>query len=171
MSLLPWLPIKQTFQKMQRIVRDTATALGKKIQLQLEGEETSSNKTVLDAVSDPLVHLVRNAVGPRNRKRREACGGRQAREGNVILRAFHQAGKLLIEVADDGGGINPEIPAQESSREGHPLGRPADQRSRRDSPDLPPGFSTKQVVTDVSGRGVGMDVVKTNIEALQGKCC
>ena len=166
---LRMVPVKQTFQKMQRIVRDTANVLGKKVNLHFEGEETEIDKTVLDAVADPLVHMVRNAVdhGIESAERRQTAG--KGEEGNIYLRAFHQAGKLVIEVADDGGGIDGEVLVKKAVEKGIiPAGKTL---SARDSVNLifHPGFSTKQVVTDVSGRGVGMDVVKTNIESLQGE--
>ncbi len=163
------VPIKQNFQKMQRIVRDTATSLEKKVELSLEGEETELDKTVLDAVADPLVHLVRNAVdhGIEDAAKRKAAG--KPETGHVLLRAFQQAGKLIIEVRDDGGGINPDVLRAKALEKG--ILREGQKLSDKEAIHLifHPGFSTKQVVTDVSGRGVGMDVVKTNIEALQGE--
>jgi two-component system chemotaxis sensor kinase CheA len=166
---LRMVPVKQTFQKMQRIVRDTAGLLQKKVNLVLEGEETELDKTVLENIGDPLVHLVRNAVdhGIETPEARQKAG--KSPEGTLILRAYHQAGKLIIEVRDDGGGINTEILKKKAVKKKIlPAGK---ELSHQDAVNLifHPGFSTKQVVTEVSGRGVGMDVVKTNIEALQGE--
>lgn len=166
---LRMVPVKQTFQKMQRIVRDTATILGKKVHLHLQGEETELDKTVLEAISDPLVHLIRNAVdhGIESGEKRRASG--KPEEGNVHLSAFHESGKLVIEIRDDGGGINGPVLLQKAKEKGV---LPANAvLSEKECVHLifHPGFSTKQEVTEVSGRGVGMDVVRTNIETLQGE--
>lgn len=166
---LRMVPVKQTFQKMQRIVRDTATLLGKKVQLHLSGEETELDKTVMESIGDPLVHLIRNAVdhGIESADRRKEAG--KPVEGNVFLSAYHQGGKLIIDIKDDGGGIPAEV-LRKKAREKGIIG-PNQTLSDKDAVNLVfhPGFSTKAVVTEVSGRGVGMDVVKTNIEALQGE--
>ncbi len=166
---LRMIPIKQTFQKMQRIVRDTSSILGKKVDLTLEGEETEVDKTVLEALGDPLVHLVRNAVdhGIEAPEARGAAG--KSEKGKVALRAFHQSGKLVIEITDDGGGISADRLRQKAIEKG--ILKPGQTISDRDAVHLifHPGFSTKAQVTEVSGRGVGMDVVKTNIEQMQGE--
>lgn len=166
---LRMVPLKQTFQKMQRIVRDTSSALNKKINLTIDGEDTEVDKTVLENINDPLVHIVRNAVdhGIETGEKRLAAGKPEA--GHVTLDAYHQSGKLIIEIRDDGGGINPNVIRQKAIEKG--LIRESTILSRQETLQLvfAPGFSTKAVVTDVSGRGVGMDVVKTNIEALQGE--
>jgi two-component system chemotaxis sensor kinase CheA len=165
---LRMVPVKQTFQKMQRIVRDTAATLGKKVQLQLEGEETELDKTVLEAIGDPLVHLIRNAVdhGVEGPEQRSSAG--KPDTGTILLRAGHLAGKLLIEVRDDGGGISGQRLLAKAIEKG--VCRAGAQMSEAEAVQLifHPGFSTKAQVTEVSGRGVGMDVVKTNIEQLQG---
>lgn len=162
-------PIKPTFQKMVRIVRDTAQALEKDVNLSLEGEETELDKTVLEKINDPLVHLIRNAVdhGIESKEKRLAAG--KPEKGQIRLRAFHQSGRLIIEVKDDGGGLNPDFlikKAQDKGilKQGHAL-------SEKEAYQLifAPGFSTKEQVTDVSGRGVGMDVVKTNIKEIGGE--
>ena len=166
---LRMVPLKQTFQKMQRIVRDTSQVLGKKVNLVLEGEDTEVDKTVLESLSDPLVHLIRNAVdhGVENPADRLAKGKPEA--GTVHLRAFHQSGRLVIEVKDNGGGISGERLAQKAAEKG--ILRPGQTLTEKESIHLifHPGFSTKAQVTEVSGRGVGMDVVKTNIEQMQGE--
>lgn len=166
---LRMVPLKQTFQKMQRIVRDTSQVLGKKVNLILEGEETEVDKTVLESLSDPLVHLIRNAVdhGVEMPEARVAKGKSEA--GNVYLKAFHQSGRLVIEVKDDGGGIPGERLKQKALEKG--ILKPGQTLTEKESIHLifHPGFSTKTEVTEVSGRGVGMDVVKTNIEQLQGE--
>jgi two-component system chemotaxis sensor kinase CheA len=165
---LRMVPLKSTFQKMQRIVRDTSMELNKKVTLNLQGEETELDKTILERVNDPLVHLIRNACDhgiESTELRRER---NKAEQGTIRLSAFHQNGKLVIEVADDGGGINPEV-LRKKALEKRIIG-PNAHISDQEAINLifHPGFSTKAVVTDVSGRGVGMDVVKHNIESLQG---
>lgn len=166
---LRMVPLKQTMQKMQRIVRDTSGLLGKKVRLVLEGEETEVDKTVLEALSDPLVHLIRNAVdhGIESPEDRVAKG--KPEFGEVKLRALHQAGGLVIEIHDDGGGISAGRLRQKAVEKG--ILRPGQNISDREAVHLifHPGFSTKAQVTEVSGRGVGMDVVKTNIEKMQGE--
>lgn len=166
---LRMVPLKQTFQKMQRIVRDTSAGLGKKVNLVLQGEDTELDKTVLENVSDPLVHLIRNAVdhGVENPDVRAASGKKEA--GTIHLNAFHQGGKLVIEVKDDGAGINADVLRKKAVEKG--ILKPGQTISDRDAIHLifHSGFSTKAQVTEVSGRGVGMDVVKTNIEQLQGE--
>lgn len=166
---LRMVSMKPTFQKMQRIVRDTAGLLGKKVHFVMEGEETEIDKTILENVSDPLVHLVRNAVdhGLEDGDKRLSVG--KSETGTITMRAYHRSGRLVVEVQDDGGGIDGErlkAKALEKGilREGQTLGE-------RESVELifHAGFSTKTEVTEVSGRGVGMDVVRTNIEGLQGE--
>lgn len=162
-------PVKPTFQKMQRIVRDTSLVLNKEVTLTLVGEETELDKTVLEKINDPLVHLIRNSVdhGIEKAEIRSAQG--KAEKGNVTLSAYHQSGKLVIEVSDDGGGLNPEKLRQIA------IQKKIITETQKLSDDecrnliFAPGFSTKEAVTDVSGRGVGMDVVKTNITELGGE--
>lgn len=166
---LRMVPIKPIFQKMQRIVRDTSHELGKDIDFRLEGENTEIDKTILERISDPLVHLIRNSVdhGIESTEARKEKG--KPTKGKVYLKAFQQSGKLVIEVSDDGGGLNPEKLKKKAIEKGL---IPADNKlSDKDAQNLifAPGFSTKEKVTDVSGRGVGMDVVKTNIQELGGE--
>ncbi len=166
---LRMVPVKQTFQKMQRIVRDTAGHLNKKVQLHLSGEETELDKTVLESISDPLVHLIRNAVdhGIESGNKRIENGKSEA--GNIFLGAYQESGRLIIEIRDDGGGIDGAVLLQKAKEKGVlPHGA---NLTEKESVHLifHPGFSTKQEVTEVSGRGVGMDVVRTNIERLQGE--
>lgn len=167
---LRMVPLKQTFQKMQRIVRDTAQALGKNIQFVMEGEHTEIDKTVVDLLGDPLVHLVRNAVDHgidslEDRTRLGKIGG-----GTITLAAFHRGGQIVIEVQDDGRGLDPEKLKAKALEKG--IIRPGQNLTNQEAQALifAPGFSTKAEVTEISGRGVGMDVVKTNIEKrLQGE--
>ncbi len=166
---LRMVPVKPTFQKMQRIVRDTAQALGKEVAINLIGEETELDKTVLEKINDPLVHLIRNSVdhGIESADIRLASG-KEAR-GQVKLCAYHRAGKLILQVSDDGAGLNPEKLKKKAIEKG--IVKPDNQLSDKEALNLifAPGFSTKEKVTDVSGRGVGMDVVKTNIQDLGGE--
>lgn len=165
---LRMIPVKQTFQKLQRIVRDTSKALDKQVDLAIEGESTEVDKTVLEQVGDPLVHIVRNAIdhGLEMPDEREKVG--KARAGRVWIRAYHQGNNLVIEVQDDGKGIDPKKLLQKSIEKG--LLKPGTTMSDQDAVNLifAPGFSTKDQVSEISGRGVGLDVVKTNVEALGG---
>lgn len=166
---LRMVPVKPTFQKMQRIVRDTAQALSKDVLLKLSGEETELDKTVLEKINDPLVHLIRNSVdhGIEAADLRVSRGKKA--QGEVQLNAYHQSGKLVIEVKDDGGGLDAEKLRNVAIKKG--ILKPSQTLSEQESWNLifAPGFSTKDQVTDVSGRGVGMDVVRTNIQELSGE--
>lgn len=166
---LRMVPIKPTFQKMQRIVRDTALALNKEVRINLVGEDTELDKTVLERINDPLVHLIRNSVdhGIESPEIRKQKG--KPETGVVSLSATQKSGKLLIEVRDDGAGLNPEKLKQKAIEKG--VIKANAQLTEKEIYNLifAPGFSTKEQVTDVSGRGVGMDVVKTNIQELSGE--
>lgn len=166
---LRMVPLKQTLQKMQRIVRDTSKSLNKKVHLELIGEETEIDKTVLEHLADPLVHIVRNAVdhGLESTDDRVMLG--KSEEGNISIRCMHEGNSLVIEIRDDGKGINPKI-IREKAIEKKVISANANM-SDDDLVNLifHPGFSTKSEVSEISGRGVGMDVVKTNIEKLSGE--
>jgi two-component system chemotaxis sensor kinase CheA len=166
---LRMVPLKQTFQKMQRIVRDTARTLDKKINLELSGEDTEVDKTLLEKLGDPLVHMIRNAVdhGIETTEKRRAAN--KSETGTIRLAAFHRSGSLVIEIRDDGAGLDAERLKAKAIEKG--ILKPGVQMSDREAHMLifASGFSTKTEVTDVSGRGVGMDVVRTNITQLQGE--
>ena len=166
---LRMVPLKQTLQKMQRIVRDTSKALDKKVLLELVGEETEIDKTVLEHLSDPLVHIVRNAVdhGLESTEGRLAAG--KDPQGVVTIKALHEGNNLVIEISDDGKGINPKVIREKAIEKG--VISASATMSDEDIVNLifHPGFSTKSEVSEISGRGVGMDVVKTNIEKLSGE--
>ena len=166
---LRMVPIKPSFQKMQRIVRDTAAVLGKDVGITLVGEDSELDKTVLEKINDPLVHLVRNSVdhGIESTETRVARG--KSGKGEVKLAAFHQSGKFIIEVSDDGGGLNPEKLIKKAAEKNLIKADAKLTDSEAYNLIFLPGFSTKEQVTDVSGRGVGMDVVKTNITDLGGE--
>ncbi len=162
------VPIKQTFQRMMRLVRDLSKKSGKKVELIMEGQDTEIDRTMVEAIYDPLVHMLRNSIdhgleGPHDRVQ---AGKPEA--GMIILKAFHQGGRIVIEIEDDGRGLPTdkilvkaidkglvELGADLSQNEIHQL-------------ILQPGFSTADKVTDISGRGVGMDVVKMAVETLRG---
>lgn len=166
---LRMVPLKQTLQKMQRIVRDTSKALDKKVHLELIGEETEIDKTVLEHLADPLVHIVRNAVDHGLESTQERLMSGKSEEGRVSIRAFHEGNNLVIEIRDDGKGINPKIIREKAIEK-----KVISANSNLSDDELVnlifhPGFSTKDAVSEISGRGVGMDVVKTNIEKLSGE--
>lgn len=165
---LRMIPVRQTFQKMQRIVRDTSSALGKRVNLILEGEDTELDKTVLESIGDPLVHLIRNAVDHGIEPAEVRCERGKKLTGEVRLSAFHQSGNLMIEIRDDGGGLDPaKLRAKAIEKGLIPANRTlSDQECYQLI--FASGFSTKAETTDISGRGVGMDVVRTNIERLKG---
>jgi two-component system chemotaxis sensor kinase CheA len=163
-------PIEHLWAKLPRVIRDLSQACGKRIRLVQLGKETELDRSLLEAVKDPLMHLVRNAVdhGVEAAEVREANG--KDPEGTLTLRAYHEGGHVTVEVSDDGGGIDVDRVAKIGVERG--LIR-ADQVSTMDSREImmlvfQPGFSTAKQVTNVSGRGVGMDVVKTNIERIGG---
>jgi two-component system chemotaxis sensor kinase CheA len=163
-------PIDSVWNRLPRVVRDLCVGLGKSVRVEMEGRETELDKTILEAVKDPLTHLVRNSVdhGVELPAIRVAAG--KPAEGRLLLRAFHEGGQVNIEIADDGAGIDPvKLRAKAVSR-GMLTREAADQLGDRETLDLifQPGFSTAAAVTNVSGRGVGMDVVKTNIEKIGG---
>lgn len=169
---LRMVTLKSTFQKMARLVRDVAVKAGKKVDLHLEGEDTELDRTVVDEIHDPLVHMIRNSVdhGIEAPDKRRAAGKPEV--GVLTLRAYHQGGSILIEIADDGGGIRRDkVVAKAVERSLLPPG--TEPKDLKDTEIFNliflPGFSTAEKVTDISGRGVGMDVVRRNIEALRGK--
>ena len=167
---LRMVPISGTFQKMARLVRDLSKKIGKDIDFTMVGEETELDKNVVDSIGDPLVHMVRNAVDHGIEKNQEdrIKAGKPAK-GNVELRAFHKGGSIYIEVADDGRGIDKEAVLKKAIERG--IVQPGAELSEKEIFALifEPGFSTAEKITEVSGRGVGMDVVKRNIESLRGQ--
>lgn len=163
-------PIDTLWSKMPRVVRDLGALCGKQVRLAQVGKETELDRTLLEAVKDPLTHLVRNAVdhGLESPADRVAAG--KPAEGVLTLRAYHEGGQVVVEVCDDGGGIDAERVAAKALDKGLRTRAQLDQMSHQDLLQLIflPGFSTAAAVTNVSGRGVGMDVVKTNIESIGG---
>lgn len=166
---LRMVPISGAFRKMVRLVRDLSHKMGKQVHLYLEGEDTEIDRSMVEALYDPLVHLVRNAVdhGLEKPEERKAKGKHPI--GRLWLRAFHQGGDIIIEIEDDGRGLNREaILARAVERGLVPPGESLPPE-RIDQLIFEPGFSTAQTVTEVSGRGVGLDVVKEVITRLRGK--
>lgn len=163
-------PIKKVFGRFPRLVRDLARQLKKEINLELVGEETDLDKNLVEALADPLVHLVRNAVdhGIESPEEREASG--KARGGRVILSAEQEGDHILLSISDDGKGMDPNVLRSIAVKRGVMDKDAADRLSDTDCYNLifAPGFSTKTEISDVSGRGVGMDVVKTKIAQLNG---
>ena len=162
------MPMSFVFSRFPRVVRDIAAKLGKEIELKTEGEATELDKGVIEKIADPLTHLVRNSVdhGIETAEVRLAAG--KSARGTVTLRAFHQGGNIIIEVADDGAGLHREKILAKARERGMSV---SDAMPDQDVWQLifEAGFSTAATVTDVSGRGVGMDVVKRNIRALGGR--
>ena len=163
-------PIDHIWQRLPRVVRDLGAQCGKSVELVMEGQETELDRSLLEAVKDPLTHLVRNAVdhGLEAPAVRVAAG--KPAEGTLSLRAFHEGGQVVVEVADDGRGIDPAAVGAKALDKGLVTRDELAAMSERDIIDLVfrPGFSTAAEVTNVSGRGVGMDVVRTNIEKIGG---
>lgn len=165
---LRMVPLRATFQKMALVARDISRKLGKQVKVRLEGEDTELDKSMVDRIGDPLIHMVRNAIdhGLETPDERRAAG--KGPTGQLVLRAYHKEGNVCIELEDDGRGLNRDAIRHKAVERG--LLRKDDEVSDRDVYNLvfEPGFSTAKAVTEVSGRGVGMDVVRRNIEEMQG---
>ena len=163
------VPIRATFQKMTRLVRDTVARIGKQAELVLEGEDTELDRTIVEEISDPLIHMVRNSVDHGIEMPDVRVANGKPASGTVVLRAFHRSGSIVIEIRDDGAGLNKERLVAKAIEKG--IIKPGEQLSEKEIFNLifAPGFSTAAVVTDISGRGVGMDVVRKNIDKLRGK--
>jgi two-component system chemotaxis sensor kinase CheA len=163
-------PIGMVWNKLPRVVRDMAVAMGKQIRLEMDGAETELDRTIIEAIKDPLVHLVRNACdhGIETPEVRARAG--KPPQGRLGLRAYHEGGQVNIEISDDGAGIDVARVKQKAIEKGILRPEQAKKLSDREALNLifQPGFSTAQTVTNVSGRGVGMDVVKSNIEKIGG---
>ncbi len=163
-------PISNVFDKFPRVVRDVATASGKQVQIEMEGKETELDRSLLEAIKDPLTHIVRNSVdhGIEMPEQRIARGKRP--EGRLKLLARHEGGQVLVEISDDGAGIDTERVKSKAIERGIITAQQAARMSEGEILNLIflPGFSTAEKVTNLSGRGVGMDVVKTNIDRVNG---
>ncbi|GGK17908.1 chemotaxis protein CheA [Pilimelia terevasa] len=163
-------PIEQLWLKLPRVVRDLSTTFGKQVRVAMVGAETELDRSLLEAVKDPLTHLVRNAVdhGIESPEQRVAAG--KSAEGTLTLKAYHESGHVTVEVIDDGAGIDVEKVRAKAVERGILAAAEAARMEPREvmMQVFAPGFSTAEKVTNVSGRGVGMDVVKTNIERIGG---
>jgi two-component system chemotaxis sensor kinase CheA len=163
-------PIGNVWAQFPRTVRDVALACGKEVEIEMQGKETELDKTIIEAIKDPLTHLVRNSVdhGIELPEVRSKTGKPAA--GRLMLRAFHEGGQVNIEISDDGAGLNPERIRKKALERGVVTAEQLARMSEREIMNLIflPGFSTAEKVTNVSGRGVGMDVVKTNVEKIGG---
>jgi two-component system, chemotaxis family, sensor kinase CheA len=166
---LRMIPIKPTFQKMERLARDLARDFGKKVAFATSGEDTELDRTVVEEIGDPLVHMVRNALdhGLEPPADRRAAG--KPETGTLHLKAYHQGSNIVIELQDDGRGIDPDKIYRKAVEKGMFAAGTLLSRDETLALIFAPGFSTAEKITAVSGRGVGMDVVKRNIEKLRGK--
>ena len=164
------LPIGKVFNKFPRLVRDLARELGKKVKLIIEGEDTELDKSIIEEIGDPLVHMIRNAVDHGIEPPEERVKKGKPEEGTIWLRAYNEGNMIVIEIKDDGRGMDPEALKKKAIEKGIITPQEAENMSDKEAFMLifRPGFSTAEKVTNVSGRGVGMDVVKTNIEKLNG---
>ncbi len=167
---LRMVPISGVFQKMNRIVRDMKQKLGKDVRLTLIGEDTEVDKTIVDSIQDPIMHMVRNAMdhGIEETSDERVKAGKSP-QGEIILSASHTSSEVVISIADDGMGMNPDKLLAKAKERGI-LTKPESEYTRKEALGLVmlPGFSTNQTVTEFSGRGVGMDVVKKNVESVGG---
>lgn len=165
---LRMVPIGSTFRKMERLVRDIGVSSGKQIAISFKGEDTELDKNIIEKINDPLIHIIRNAVdhGLETPEERRAAG--KPEEGNINLNAFHEAGTIVIEISDDGRGLAYEKILKKAVEKG--LAEPGKDYSNIEIQNFifQPGFSTAGQLSELSGRGVGMDVVKKNIDALRG---
>jgi len=163
------LPISFVFNRFPRLVHDLSKKTGKEITLVIDGEQTELDKTVMEQIGDPLVHLVRNAVdhGIESKAVRIAHG--KAEKGTITLAAYHQGGNIVIEINDDGGGINRQAVFEKALEKGIVDANTTLSESQVFDLIFEPGFSTAKELSDISGRGVGMDVVKKNIQSLGGR--
>ncbi len=163
-------PIGNVWSKFPRTVRDVATACGKKVLIEMEGKETELDKTIIEAIKDPLTHIVRNSVdrGLETPSARVTAG--KPAEGRLLLRAYHEGGQVNIEISDDGAGLDYEKIRNKALQRGVITPDQAARMTERELVSLLflPGFSTADKITNVSGRGVGLDVVRTNIEKIGG---
>jgi two-component system, chemotaxis family, sensor kinase CheA len=163
-------PIGNIWSKFPRTVRDVATMCGKQVRIEMEGKETELDKTIIEAIKDPLTHIVRNSVDHGIETPAQRSAAHKPTEGRLQLRAYHEGGQVIIEISDDGAGLDAEKLRRKAVEKGLITAEQSAKMSEREATNLIflPGFSTAEKVTNVSGRGVGMDVVKTNIDKIGG---
>jgi len=164
------LPIGKVFNKFPRMIRDLSRELNKKIELVISGEETELDKSIVEEIGDPLVHIIRNSCDHGIEPPEERIAKGKPEVGTISLKAYNEGNQIVIQIDDDGKGLDPEMLKQKSLEKGIITEKEAETMSDKEAFALifKPGFSTAAQVTNVSGRGVGMDVVKTNIEKLNG---
>lgn len=162
-------PVKSLFQRMSRIVREASAAVDKSVRLVTEGETTEIDKTAIECLADPLTHMIRNAVDHGLEPTETRLANGKSRQGEIRLAAAHRSGRVVIEVSDDGGGINREKVLSIAQKKGLVPEDAALADGEIDQLLFLPGFSTADEVSALSGRGVGMDVVKTQITSLGGR--
>ena len=164
------VPVERTFNRFPRMVRDLSKDLGKGIKLLMSGEETEVDRTVIDEIGDPLIHLIRNSIDHGIESPEERLKAGKPEFGTVALRAYPDGNTVVIEVEDDGAGINADKVLGKAVSKGLVTTKEAETMTHQEIVNLlfKPGFSTAEVITDLSGRGVGLDVVKTKIESLNG---
>ena len=164
------LPVGKVFNKFPRMVRDLSRELKKDIELVISGEETELDKSIVEEIGDPLVHIIRNSCDHGVEKPADRVQAVKPEKGTVHLKAYNEGNNIIIEIADDGKGLDPDVLINKSLEKGVINEKEADRLSEKEAFALifRPGLSTAEAVTNVSGRGVGMDVVKTNIEKLNG---
>ncbi len=163
-------PIGVLWNKLPRVVRDLAASFGKQIQLEMDGADTELDKTIIEAIKDPLTHIVRNCADHGIEKPEARVAGGKPPMGRLLLRAFHEGGQVNIEISDDGAGMDVQKLKSKALQKGLIRPEQAERMGDREALGLIflPGFSTASAVTSVSGRGVGMDVVRTNVEKIGG---
>ncbi|MBT8507300.1 chemotaxis protein CheA [Methanomicrobiaceae archaeon CYW5] len=164
------IPLNQIFKRFPRVVRDVAVHDGKDVEFLMEGGDTEMDRGVIDGLGDPLLHLIRNAVNHGIERPEERIQRGKDPKGTIRLRAWRERGNVLIELSDDGGGINPDAVLKKALQKGLVDTETAETLSKEEITAFlfQPGFSTAETITDISGRGVGLDVVKSTIESLQG---
>ena len=168
-TVLRMIPIKQTFQRMSRLVRDLSKNSGKLVNVVTVGEDTEIDRNMVDEIYNPLVHMIRNAVDHGMEMPEDRIQAGKPERGTIRLKAFHRGGNIVIEISDDGRGLNREKIRQKAVKNGLINAGDALTDQEVNRLILLPGFSTAEKITDISGRGVGMDVVKQAVEKLRGK--
>jgi len=165
------VPVKTIFTKFPRMLRDLAKASGKKIELQMVGEDTEIDKSLIEELGDPLIHLIRNSADHGIEAPEARLKSGKPETGTVTLRARHEGDSVVVEIEDDGKGIDPVVIKRKALERGLITQDRADTMSDDEAVDMIflPGFSTAQKITDISGRGVGMDVVRSNVRRLNGR--
>jgi len=163
------IPIKSTFMKMIRLVRDLAKKSHKEVNLRMVGEDTEIDRNVVDALYEPMVHMIRNSVDHGIESPLDRVEKQKSTQGEIVLRAYHKGGHIIIEIEDDGKGLARDRILEKAKKTGLITGSEQMTDAQVFDLILQPGFSTASQVTDVSGRGVGMDVVKSGIEKFRGQ--